>query len=188
MRCIPPGIMQMPAHHANHHHPLLIYNIDPALGALVPLKPPQLPCRQPPPNGGASHDPAPATREPRAEPARLAAAPAARNASAELARMAAAFAAQEPRAELARGAVGALRPDEAWDEWVRDWDAVPGPRGGESISVVLQVYGWLNWATSPYNRNQTFHTVPLRRDRGRQKGAPGGWLGPGNTTKGSTGP
>ena len=26
---IPPGIQQMPAHHAHHHEPLPMYNIDP---------------------------------------------------------------------------------------------------------------------------------------------------------------
>ena len=114
MRCIPPGIQQMPAHNVYHHYPLPIYNIDPHSGALIPPQPPQLP-RQPPPrlHGTAAHHPAPAVWEPRAEQARTAAAPAARGPSAEPARMAAAPLAQELHAEPARGAVGAPRPDEA---------------------------------------------------------------------------
>ena len=63
VRCIPPGIEQMPAHHHHHHHPLPIYNIDSSFGALVPT---QLPHYQDPPQGDAPHDPAPAAREPRA--------------------------------------------------------------------------------------------------------------------------
>ena len=129
----PPGIKLMPAKHAHHHNQWTIYNINPYSGALIPPKPPQLPRRQAPQHGDSPHDPAPAVRDPRAEPARLAVAPAARRPCAEPARMAAAAVAQEPRAELAQSAVVALRPAETRSDWVRDCDAVPDP-GGERPS------------------------------------------------------
>ena len=61
-------------HYAHHRHQP-IYNINPNTGDLIPTKPPQ-PLRQPPPclHGNTPHDPDPAAREPRAEPARIAAA------------------------------------------------------------------------------------------------------------------
>ena len=129
----PPSIQQMPAHHAHHHHPLPIYNIDPDVGGLIPAQPPEVP-RQllPRLHSAAPHDPAPAVREPRAEPAQMAAAPAAGRPSAEQAQMAAAPVAQKPWAEPARGAVGAPRPAEARSDWVRDLSGVPDPHGGES--------------------------------------------------------
>ena len=144
VRCYPPGIHQMPAHHASHHHQP-IYNMDPDMGALILRLPPQPP-RQPPPclHGDASHHSAPAAREPPAEPAQMAAAPAARGSSAEPARMA-----QEPQAESARGASGAPRPTEARNEWVRD---PRPPLGGKALPLVLEVYGWLSWATSGTTR------------------------------------
>ena len=43
VRCIPPGIQQMPAHHTHHHHHHHhhhLYNIDPDAGELVPPQPP----------------------------------------------------------------------------------------------------------------------------------------------------
>ena len=95
----------MLAHNAHQHHQP-IYNMEPDMGDLIPPKHHQPP-RQPPPrlHGNAPHDPAPAAREPRAEPAWMAAAPAARGSRAEPARMA-----QEPRAEPALGAVGGPAP------------------------------------------------------------------------------
>ena len=62
VRCIPPGIPQMPAHHAHrhHHHHTHLYNIEPGAGDLIPPQPPRPP-----------HQPAPpAAPEPQAEPAR----------------------------------------------------------------------------------------------------------------------
>ena len=62
VRCIPPGIQQMPAHqthHHHHHHHHHLYNIDPDAGELVPPQPPR-----------PQHGPAPPA--PRAEPARMA--------------------------------------------------------------------------------------------------------------------
>ena len=60
VRCIPPGIQQMPAHHTHHHHDhhALLFNIDSDAGDLIP--PPNPPTRAPasPPRaeGGAGAD------------------------------------------------------------------------------------------------------------------------------------
>ena len=83
--------------------------------------------------------------------------------------MAAAPVAPEPRAEPARGAVGALRPAEARSGWVRNRDAAPDP-------LVLEVYGWLNWATSGYMTNRPFDAVLLWRDRGNREVPAGVWV------------
>ena len=63
VRCIPPGIQQMPAHHTHthHHHHAHLYIIAPDAGKLIPPQPPR-----------PQHPPAP--RAPRAEPARMASA------------------------------------------------------------------------------------------------------------------
>ena len=63
VRCIPPGIQQMPAHHTHHHRPHHhhLYNINPDAGELIPPQPPR-----------PQHQPAPPA--PRAEPARMASA------------------------------------------------------------------------------------------------------------------
>ena len=75
--CIPPGIQQMPAHHA-YHHQQLIYNIDPGMGDLIPPETSQPPYQPAPhPHSQAPHGSAPAAQEPWAVPARMAAAPAA---------------------------------------------------------------------------------------------------------------
>ena len=174
VRCIPPGIQHMLAHHAHYHHKP-IYDIDPDMGDLIPPKPPQPP-RQPPPHlhGDVPHDPAPAAREPRTDPARFAAAPAAPGSGADPARLA-----REPRAELARGAVGAPRPAVARNDWVRDWDAIPDPLGGDPLPLVMKVYGWLNWATSGTTRglrSRPFNAVLLRRDGRNREVAPVGWV------------
>ena len=47
VRCIPPGIQQMPALRAGHHHQP-IYNIDPDMGDLIPPDPPGPPASRPP--------------------------------------------------------------------------------------------------------------------------------------------
>ena len=68
VRCIPPGIQQMPAQHTHHHHHqhAQLYNIDPNAGDLIPTQPSR-----------PQHQlAAPAAPEPRAEAARMAAAPA----------------------------------------------------------------------------------------------------------------
>ena len=104
--------------------------------------------------------------------------------------MAAAPVAQEPRADPARGAVGAPRPAEARSDWVRDWNAVSHPMGGETLPLVMEVYGWLSWATSGTTRglrNRPFDAVLLRRDEGNREVPPGGWVAR-RTTKGSSGP
>ena len=173
VQSIPPGIQQMPAHHAHQHHQP-IYNIDPNMGDLIPPRTHQTP-RQPPPclRGDAPHDPAPAAREPRAEPARIAAAPAARGSGAEPARLR-----QEPRAEPARGAVGAPHTAVARGDPVPDGDAIPIPPGGAMPPpLVIEVYGWLNWATSGTTRglrNGFFNAALLWRDGGNRKVPPRG--------------
>ena len=98
----------------------------------------------------------------------MAAAPAARESGAAPAQQA-----QEPQAEPARGAEGA-RGDRA-----RDWDAIPDPLGGEALPLVMEVYGWLGWATSRTTRglrNRPFDAVLLRRDGGNREVPPGGWV------------
>ena len=127
VRCIPPGIQQMAAHHAHHHHhhhQAHLYNIDPDAGDLVPHQTPRPPY-QPAPHmhSGAPHGPAPAAREPRAEPARTAPPMAAQGSGAAPGPQA-----QEPQAEPARGAEGA-RGDLAQD-WTRfrtPWGARSSP-------------------------------------------------------------
>ena len=86
-------------------------------GPHQPPRPPYHPACHP--HSGAPRGPAPAAREPRAEPARMAAAPAARGSSAAPAPQA-----QKPQADPARGAEGSR------GNWARDWDAVPDPPGG----------------------------------------------------------
>ena len=166
VQCIPTGIQHMPAHHAHHHHQSL-YNTHPDMGDLIPSQPPRPPYQPAPhPPSGAPRGPAPAAREPRAEPARTAAAPAARESGAVPAQQA-----QEPQAEPARGAEGAR------GDWARDWDAIPDPLGGEALPLVMEVYGWLSWATSGTTRgltNRPFDAVLLQRDRGNQEVPQGG--------------
>ena len=87
--------------------------------------------------------------------------------------------AQVPGAEPATAAVGAPRPAEARNDWVRDWSAILAPRGGEVLPLVREVYGRLSWATSATTRglrNRPFNAVPLRRDGGSQEVPTGGWL------------
>ena len=157
VRCIPPGIQQMPAHHTHHHHHHHhhhLYNIDPHACELVPPQPP-----------GPQHQPAPPA--PRAEPARMASAEGGRGA-------ASAPQAQGQRGEPARGAEG------AWP-WDRNRGTVPDPLGEEALPLVGEVYGWLCWAnqgTTRGLRNRPFDTVLLRRDGGNREVPPGGWAAP----------
>ena len=159
VRCIPPGIQQMPAHHTHHHHHhhhAHLHNIDPDAGDLIPPEPlrPQ-------------HQPAPPA--PRAEPARMAPAPAAGGRGAVPAPQA-----QGPQEEPARGAEGA-------QPWDRDWDAVPEPLGGEALHLLVELDGWLSLACSGVTRgmrNRPFDAVLLRRDGGNREVPPGGWAAP----------
>ena len=156
MRCIPPGIQQMPAHHTHHHHHHHhhLYNIDLDAGELIPPEPPR-----------PQHQPAPPA--PRAEPARMASAGGGRSA-------APAPQAQGQQGEPARGAEG------AWP-WDQDWGTVPDPLGDEALSLVGEVYGSLSWAnqgTTRGMRNRPFDAVLLRRDGGNREVFPGGWAGP----------
>ena len=170
VRCIPPGIQQMPAHHAHHHHHhhAHLYNIDTDVGDLVPPKSPR-PHHQPPPSpphGGALRGPAPAAPEPRSEPAQMAAAPSARGHGAAPAPQA-----QGPQAKPARGAEGAR-------DWDRDLDANPDLLGGEALPLVVEVYGRLSWCSSGTTRgmrNRPFDAVLLGRDGEKQEVPPGRW-------------
>ena len=110
-------------------------------------------------------------REPRAEPARLAAAPAVRRPSAEPAPVAAAPVAQGPRAEPAQGAPRTLPRPGATGSGTR---TRPDPLGGETLPLVAEVYGLLSWATAAYLRNRPFDAVLLRRDRGNREVFSGG--------------
>ena len=127
VRCIPPGIQQMPAHHTHHHHDHHhhLYNIDPDAGELIPPQPPR-----------PQHQAAPPA--PRAEPARMASAGGGRGA-------APAPQAQGQQGEPARGAEGA-RP------WDRVWGTVPYPLGDEALPLVGEVYGWSSWANQGTTR------------------------------------
>ena len=169
MRCIPPGIQQMPAHHAHHHHHdgAELYNMDPDAEDLFP--PPRGPPYQPAAHshGGALRGPAPAAPERRAEPAQMAAALAVRGHGAALV-----LPAQEPQAEPAWGAEGAK------GDWARDRDAIPDHLGGEALPLVMEVYGWLGWASSGSTRgmrNPLSHAVFLRRDGWNREVPLGGW-------------
>ena len=148
VRCIPPGIQQMPAHHTHHHHHHHhhhLYNIDPDASELVSPQPPRHQHQQAPP-------------APRAEPARMASAEGKRGA-------ALAPQAQGQRGGPARGA------EEGWP-WDRDWGAVPDPLGEETLPLVGEVYGWLcraNQGTSRRSRNRPFDAVLLRRDGGNRE-------------------
>ena len=154
MRCIPPGIQQMLAHHTqrhHHHHHHHLYNIDPDAGEPVPPQPPR-----------PKHQPAPPA--PRAEPARMAAVEGGRGA-------ASAPQAQGQRGEPARGAEGA-RP------WDRDWGTVADPLREEALPLVGEVSGWLclaNQRTTRGLRNRPFDAVLLWTDRGNREVPPGGW-------------
>ena len=157
MRCIPPGIQRMPAHHTHHHHHHHhhhLYNIDPDAGELVPPQPPRHQHQQAPP-------------APRAEPARMASPEGGRGA------------ASAPQAQGQQG--GPARGAEEGRPWDRDWGAVPDPLGGETLPLVGEVYGWLCWAnqgTSRRSRNRPFDAVLLRRDGGNREAPPGGWAAP----------
>ena len=157
VRCIPPGIQQMPAHHTHHHHQHHhhhLYNIDPDAGELVPSQPPRHQHHQAPP-------------APRAEPARMASAEGGRGA------------ASAPQAQGQRG--GPARGAEEGRPWDRDWGAVPDPLGEETLPLVGEVYGWLclaNQGTSRRSRNRPFDAVLLRRDGGNREVPPGGRAAP----------
>ena len=96
----------------------------------------------------------------------MAAAPAARGSGSAQAPQA-----QEPQAEPARGAEGAR------GNWARDWDTVPDSLGGEALPLVMQVYGWLSWATlgtTRWSRNRPLEAVLMQRDGGNREVPPGG--------------
>ena len=157
MRCIPPGIQQMPAHHTHHHHHHHhhLYNIDPDASELVPPQPPR-----------PQHQPAPPRAESGAGADGFGGGGGRGAASAPQA--------QGQRGEPARGAEGA-RP------WGRDWGTVPDPLGEEALPLVGEVHGWLCWAnqgTTRGLRNRPFDAVLLRRDGGNREVPPGGWAAP----------
>ena len=59
---------------------------------------------------------------------------------------------------------------------MRDWDAISDRLGDETVPVVLEALGWLNWATSGYCRTRFFNDVLIRRDGGNQEVSPRGWI------------
>ena len=156
MRCIPPGIQQMPAHstHHHHHHNNHLYNIDPGAGELIPPQPPR-PQQQPAPpraESGAGADGLGGGGRGAASAPQV----------------------QGQRGEPARGAEGA-RP------WDRDWGTGPDPLGEEALPLVGEVYGWLCWAnqgTTRGLRNRPFDALLLRSDGGNCKLPPGEWAAP----------
>ena len=80
--------------------------------------------------------------------------------------------AQGLQAELVPGAERAR-------DWDQDGDAIPDPLGGETLPLVMEVYGWLGWAstgTTRGMRNQPFDAVLLWRDGGNREVPPGGWV------------
>ena len=82
--------------------------------------------------------------------------------------------AQGLQGEPERGAGGA-RP------WDRDWGTVPDPLGDEALPLVVEVYGWLRWASSGTSRgmrNRPFDAVLLWRHGGNQEVPPGGQSAP----------
>ena len=169
VRCTPLALQQMPAHHAHHHHHhhAHLYNIDHDAGNLVPPNSPDPPTSRPPTRTAVPRAALlPRHESQRAEPARMAAAPAAWGSGAAPAPQV-----QELQAEQARGAEG------AWD-----WDAIQDPLGGKALPLVVEVYGWLGWATSGTTRglrNGPFDAMLLREYRGIQEVPPGGVPGPG---------
>ena len=160
VRCIPPGIQKMPAHHTHHHHPhqAHLYNINPGAGELIPPQPPR-----------PQHQPAPpaATSLPRAELVRMASA----------------------RGGAGRGA-GAAGTGAAGGAGARGRGGPPlgpglghgsDPFGDEALALVGEVYGWLSWAnqgTTRRMRNRPFDAMLLRRDGGNREVPPGGWAAP----------
>ena len=50
---------------------------------------------------------------------------------------------QEPRAEPTGGGPRTVPPDPARG-WVRDWDGIPDPLGGETLPVVVEVLRWVS--------------------------------------------
>ena len=82
-------------------------------------------------------------------------------------------AAQEPQAEPARGVKGAR------GDWARDWHAIPDPLGNRALPLVMEVYGWLGWASSGTTRgmrNRPLDAVLLRRDGKNWDVLAGGWM------------
>ena len=91
--------------------------------------------------------------------------------------------AQGPQVEPARGAERAR-------DWDRDWDRIRDPLAGEALPLVMELYGWLDRASSGTTRgmrNRPFDAVLLRRDEGnREVPQAGGW--PMKTMRWSSGP
>ena len=81
--------------------------------------------------------------------------------------------AKEPQAEPARAAAEA--PDPAGG-CMRQVSTIRKQQWGEPLPVVLEVLGWLQWATSWNKSNCTFDHVFLGRDGGNQDAPPGGWM------------
>ena len=158
VRCIPPGIQKMPAHHTHHHHPnhAHLYNID------------VTPENSSPPN---PHDPSTSQPPPRTESGD----------GADGLRGGGGGGAGTGRH---RGRRGSRREGQgrAWP-WCRDWGTFLDPLGDEALPLVGDVYGLLSWANQGTTRgmtNRPFNAVLLRRDRGNRKVPPGGSAAPGD--------
>ena len=150
VRCIPPGIQQMPAHHTHHHHHhhAHLYNIDPEAGELIPLNPPR-PQHQPtPPRRGRSRRGWPLPR---------------RGGGAGRSSGAAATGAEGGAG--ARGRGGTV-PDPLGDE------AFP------PVVEVYGWLSWACSGTTRQMRNRPFDGVLLQRDGGNQEVPRGGWAVP----------
>ena len=70
-----------------------------------------------------------------------------------------------------------LAPPGAPRDWVRDSSVMPDPMGGKALPLVMEVYGWLSWATSGTTRgmrNWPSEAVLLRNVGGNPEVPPGG--------------
>ena len=59
---------------------------------------------------------------------------------------------------------------------MRDWDAISDRLADETVPVVREALGWLNWATSGYCRTRSFNDVLIWRDGGNQEVPLRGWI------------
>ena len=156
VRCIPPGIQQMPAHQptTTTTTTTTFTTSTPTPQSSFPPNPHDPSTSQPPPHrersrrrwpqrgGGGEAAPAPQAQGPQGEPAQMA---------------------------------GGARP------WDRDWGTVPDPLGDEVLPLVGEVYGWLSPANQGTTRgmtNRPFDAVLLPRVGENQEVPPGGSAAP----------
>ena len=157
----------MPAHNAHHHHQS-IYNIDPGMGDLTSPHPPGSPTSRPP-----------------ACTTTFLTAPCPRHGS-RCRTGEDGFCPNGAGVRRGTGATGAEAVGRAGGGGrggpVRlgpGLDAFPDLLGGEALPLVMEVYGWLSWATSGISRGQRngpCDAVLLQRDRWNREAGPGGWV------------